>query len=411
MEADPVEHQAHVDEGALAQANPLLVEVLVALRGVTSSMSTLFSTLAADPARYGAVRDELSRLDGERRALLERLGELVSTVLVLEAASDVSVDVEAFPPSAESPVESEGAEVDVEPSPPLSQQDVIAALRGSPLEEKSARPSGGSDDKGALLSFANHVAINTKTPADLDDEISLLERATAEARVAQWKKMSESAQVRWVRILVAWAKALEEEARAHGDGELRIATVFRRLRVFSKYDSPGYIHGFAREAVPDGDGWRADAAEMLAGLRGRTREPETPKPLAVVYDEVDVEDARESRVSDDWPYFFRVRGKNVVMMGGEVREERRLALEEAFQCAAFTWVPHNRPRLLQALAERAAQGTVDIILVNKFVGHRETQALERASVVPVISVRLGYGVTAVKTALEDYFGKRAASGA
>ena len=119
-------------------------------------------------------------------------------MLVLHAAApELSVAVEAPPSSMVSTVEPESDPVvDVEPSAPLSQEDVIAALRGSPPEERGARPSSGSDDKGALLSFANHVAISTKTPADLDDEISSLERATAEARVAQWKKMSESAQVR-----------------------------------------------------------------------------------------------------------------------------------------------------------------------------------------------------------------------
>jgi hypothetical protein len=334
-------------------------------------------------------------------------------VLVLHGATsdDELAPVEALPPSTEPTVVREEEPSVVEEVPaPLSREAVIAALLLGAREEKGARFSGAIDDKGALLSLANHVAIGPDAPRDSDDEVSSLERATAEARVAQWKKMSESAQVRWVTILVAWAKALEEEARARGDGTMRVDNSFRRLRTFSKYDSPGYIHGFAREATPNGGSWRADAVEMFGSLRGRSREIETPRPSSVVHDEVDVDDVRAARVPDDWPYFSRVRGKNVVMLGGEVREERRLALEEAFQCAAFMWVPHNRPRLLQALAERAAQGTVDIILVNKFVAHKETLALERASVAPVISVRLGYGVTAVKTALEEYFGRRAASG-
>jgi hypothetical protein len=69
----------------------------------------------------------------------------------------------------------------------------------------------------------------------------------------------------------------------------------------------------------------------------------------------------------------------------------------AFQCASFTWVPQHRPRLIQSRGERAAQGNVDVILVNEFVGHKDSAALARASSVPVIRVRLGYGVTAVKT--------------
>jgi hypothetical protein len=84
---------------------------------------------------------------------------------------------------------------------PLSREDLIAALRETPRrEEKSARLCAASDDKGALLSLANHVAIGAQTPGDIEEEVSSLERATTEPGIARWKwkKMSEPAQRRWV---------------------------------------------------------------------------------------------------------------------------------------------------------------------------------------------------------------------
>lgn len=40
----------------------------------------------------------------------------------------------------------------------------------------------------------------------------------------------------------------------------------------------------------------------------------------------------------------------------------------------------------------------------------ETDALERASALAVISVRIGYGIAAVKSAVDEYFWRRDANG-
>ena len=104
-----------------------------------------------------------------------------------------------------------------------------------------------------------------------------------------------------------------------------------------------------------------------------------------------------------WPYLDRVKGLRIVLLGGEVREERRVALEEAFQLESLEWIPRNRPRQVASLAERAARGTVDFILVTKFVAHAETEAVSRSTKVPLLTMRHGYGVTTVRQVLEEYF--------
>lgn len=416
-------HDVEASADELARAVPEMAPVLARLRVATSALSSLFTALAGAPEGYAAVRSEIEQLDAERRRLLEQLGALAARVLVLRELPDEdaeAVEVIALAPTPTSPgplppassVASESApdsSPTASPPPPPVSQRQLDAFFSTQVTNGVAR-SSTTDGKTMLLSLANFVAIAAEAPVDLDDEIGSLERATAEARVPLWKKMSEPAQVRWVELLVAWAKALEAEARTKGIGEERVRAAFRRLRKFSRYDSPGFIYGFARDADPRGKSWRANAADVLAGLRGRPRENDTPKPTTVVYDELYVDDERESKVPEDWPYWAYVKGKDLVMLGGEVREERRVALEEAFQMASLTWVPHNRPRQLQAMAERAANGTIDIVLVNKFIAHKETLALEKkVSAVPVITMRHGYGITAVKTAIEEWFSRRDAN--
>jgi uncharacterized protein (DUF1684 family) len=133
--------------------------------------------------------------------------------------------------------------------------------------------------------------------------------------------------------------------------------------------------------------------------------PKTPtKVKAAAAEEAAEEDeAPERDELAGWPHLDRVKGLRVALLGGEVREERRVALEHAFQFESLEWVPTDRPRLAASLAERAARGTLDFILVTKFVRHKETEAIERSSQAPVLSLRHGYGVTTVRHAFEDYF--------
>jgi hypothetical protein len=416
-----VNHDIEISEQTLARVAPEMEPVLRQLRDVTSALSALFTNLAAAPEGYAEARAELERLIAERAPLVQRLGELAAHGLVLREAPDEDVrdvtvvETSTTPALAPTPTPpaSEPALTPVITAPPAVSQRQLEEFVLSKATNGTTRTPTAAEDKTVLLSLANHVVIATETPTDLDEEISALERATDEARVPVWKRMSGPAQVRWVELLVAWAKALEEEARTIGLGEERVRAAFRRLRTFSLYDSPGFMHGFARDAEPSGASWRADAADGLVALRGRPRDNDTPKPApastVVVYDELDVDDERDSKVPEDWPFFDHVRGKDVVMLGGEAREERRVALEDAFQMASLTWVPHNRPKQIESLIERASQGTVDIVLVNKFVSHKDTTLLQQKSIVPIISMRLGYGVTAAKTAIEEYFSRRAAS--
>jgi hypothetical protein len=256
-----------------------------------------------------------------------------------------------------------------------------------------------------------NIAEKLTTPAAFDAEAEQIERASSEERQKRWREMTREGQVRWLSLLVAWAKALEQEALGFREATLGVSAVFRELRTFSKYDAPGFVHGFARSASPRSATWREDALRLLREIR--------PEPVraamklkaptkASAAAEGEEEKAEEGETADvealtGWPYKDRVKGLRIVLLGGEVREERRVALEEAFQLESLEWIPRNRPRQVASLAERAARGTVDFILVTKFVAHAETEAVSRSTKVPLLTMRHGYGVTTVRQVLEEYF--------
>jgi hypothetical protein len=171
-------------------------------------------------------------------------------------------------------------------------------------------------------------------------------------------------------------------------------------------DAPGFVHGFSRTSMPRWSTWRGDAVRLYKEFRPESQPaPAKAKASKVkTVREPENDDGDESELAD-WAYLDRVRGLRVVLLGGEVREERRVALEAAFQLGSLEWVPTDRPRLLASLAERASRGTLDFILATKFVRHKETEAIEKASTTPLLALRHGYGVTAVRQAFEEYFSR------
>ena len=94
------------------------------------------------------------------------------------------------------------------------------------------------------------------------------------------------------------------------------------------------------------------------------------------------------------------------MYGGDAREERRRVIQRALGFASLEWVTHRHPRLRASLCERAARGSVDLVLVNRFVSHADTAALLRVARVPVILLRRGYGVTEIRRVLHAAAGSR-----
>jgi hypothetical protein len=316
-------------------------------------------------------------------------------------ADSSSVEPEAPPPVQGVPVSEPSVEI---PAPVSARQlEEFRAAFAAPAS--TPRVTAAMSDRTLLLALADHVNIAPNVPMveGFRCEVEQLERAVAKERQKRWREMSREAQVRWLSILLAWTKALDQDAIRRQEPTIHLAAVFRELRTFSMQDNPGFVHGFARNATPRTATWREDAVQLFHEIRPEPA-PAEPKPKATTKAKATPEEENEEpEALAEWPYLDRVKGLRVVLLGGEVNEVRRVALEEAFHFESLDWIPRNRPRMVASLAERAAQGTVDFILVTKFVAHKETEAIERSTRIPILTMRHGYGVTTVRQVLEEHF--------
>lgn len=100
------------------------------------------------------------------------------------------------------------------------------------------------------------------------------------------------------------------------------------------------------------------------------------------------------------------RDRCTLMIGGDVREDRRRALERIFEFEELEWVPfeRSRPAMLKSIEQRIRNGKIDLVLILKeFVSHEITNSLRplcEEQEVPCYFVDHGYGVTQVGEALK-----------
>lgn len=118
------------------------------------------------------------------------------------------------------------------------------------------------------------------------------------------------------------------------------------------------------------------------------------------------EDDDDSPLPDAWPFFGRTRGRTAVMVGGEVREQRRVQIEQAFGFRHLEWVSGYDIRTIQSLAERIHGGGVEfVLLLARFISHKVTDVLlpaVRHSGTDWVMVRQGYGINQLRLAIERY---------
>jgi hypothetical protein len=102
------------------------------------------------------------------------------------------------------------------------------------------------------------------------------------------------------------------------------------------------------------------------------------------------------------------RDKRVVIVGGDPRPELRDKLYALFRFSEVEWLDDasGSPRELDSLAQRAVNGTVDLVLLlTQFVSHKASNKLThldnpRARIVYINS----YGLSQIRLALEKEFG-------
>ncbi len=142
-------------------------------------------------------------------------------------------------------------------------------------------------------------------------------------------------------------------------------------------------------------------AELLTGnpYRGLRRNLERPDPEAARQEEIEA--LREQYAS----LRAATRGRNAIMIGGDIREEKRRALRQVFEFDDLEWVPYEsaRPAQIKSLEQRVRNHGMDLVLILKeFVGHHVSDSLRplcEEHGIPCLMVEHGYGTQQVAEAL------------
>jgi hypothetical protein len=201
-------------------------------------------------------------------------------------------------------------------------------------------------------------------------------------------------------------RRLAQEAGRAALGELRLIAAEpgfgeddeRRARFFVALDAAIKALGMSDPQLLD---TLRPHAELLAGnpYRGLRRNLERPDPESARQEEID---AQREQYAD---LRAATRGRKVVMIGGDVREEKRRALRQVFEFDELEWVPYEsaRPVQIKSLEQRVRNHGMDLILILKeFVGHHVSESLRplcEENGIPCLMVEHGYGTHQVAEAL------------
>ena len=108
------------------------------------------------------------------------------------------------------------------------------------------------------------------------------------------------------------------------------------------------------------------------------------------------------------PLRDRVAGMRIVMYGGSPREEARENLERRPGIGTLEWPESDKQGRIDAIVESVEAGTIDVLLVlGGLVNHKESVPLiaaPRRSGTPYAVVETGYGIGAVRGAMEVALG-------
>jgi hypothetical protein len=135
--------------------------------------------------------------------------------------------------------------------------------------------------------------------------------------------------------------------------------------------------------------------KLRRAIRASLNTAESPTPAA-----------ESSGPPPDWAFWDVVRSKRAAVIGGDLREDARKRIQDAFGFSMLDWVTTDHARNIQVLAAAIRGGTIEfVILLRRYIGHDVDRIVIpacRAAGVPWISVERGYGVSQITLAIERY---------
>jgi len=241
------------------------------------------------------------------------------------------------------------------------------------------------------------------------EEIDALEEVVTDERQEQWVRLPKHVQQLWLSMLVARTRVLKESP-SWTETKDRVKEINGRYLSWAKEHSPGHVNGVQLRHAPMHGSWAQDARHYWGALADLLGEelvvrpaPTARKKAKPLHDDED--DAPD--IEPTWRLLPLVRGRKAVILGGDPREPNRERLERAFQLASLDWPAIEGPRKVEAAVERIRKGAYGLMLVlTPFVFHKQSNPIVEAAKEAGVpwAMAEGYGVAAVKLALERFLG-------
>jgi len=122
---------------------------------------------------------------------------------------------------------------------------------------------------------------------------------------------------------------------------------------------------------------------------------------------LDAVEAREDRAvgaAEEWAGLHLTRGRHALIVGGDRRDNPMKRIKAGLALDNVEWESGLQVRRLRQLSQRIRSGRVDMVMyLVQFVSHKAQDILRPAcqtSGVPFLMVDRGYGVAAVRRAIE-----------
>lgn len=296
-------------------------------------------------------------------------------------------------------------------NPPMCSQALSPAdleayfdqLRSTPPEPVADPRQARATERQTLRDLLDRVGEIPDLTGDVAviEELEKIEGVSDDATLARWDALGEVVLHSWLTMLVARLRALRERIDVGSRLHQRHKLVINRLPAYrTARGMKAFVNGMAKTHGPEFGTWVEDARRALADLRGdtddRIDEPASERPTGKRRSA-----PRGPAKRVEWSYRSLVATKHVLLFGGTPREEARRNIQESLGIGELSWPDSDRPRQLSALIEGIAR--FDIVLVTRFVGHKESTALVAAAKAQGKPFRVvdSYGVETIRRVLTD----------
>jgi len=335
------------------------------------------------------------------------------------AREELESAVRALPPlvasgSAQHPEPTPATVAATPPTPEVASPEAVAAWIAAQKAEPPPRPSLSATDerlrqRNVLRALLERIGKPRSFSSDVDmiDEMDALDEISSGDERARWDKLSRDHQRLWLTHLVARARHLKDRSALNASIKARLRDVIVRFPEYASAVRPGHVNGMRIDHEPAQGSWERDAQATYDELVAQIDEPRA----ATVDDErPSARKSKPSKVTDEvsepieWKYRERAAEMRVVMFGGSRREDARANIEAALGIGTLEWAEGDKPRRVDALAAAIARGGYDLfLLLRSFVHHAHADKLiasAKSSGTPFAAIDAGYGVEAVRAAIE-----------